>query len=135
MVEQRICCQGNTLYWRQFSGIWFDGYSCEGIGYLEVKDYFIFLVFGKVAIFFLQTFPPLRKIKWKFLQEALDCDLCTGTWVYIVLAFIFGVNVAPKKGIVPKILTGASSSLLTHLVSIGFRDKFGVTNILYNHEE
>jgi len=102
---------------------------------LEVKDYFIFLVFGKVAIFFLQTFPPLRKIKWKFLQEALDCDLCCGTWVYIVLAFIFGVNVAPKKGIVPKILTGASSSLLVHLVSIGCKEKWQTVNISYNSEE
>ena len=102
---------------------------------MEVKDYFIFLVFGKVAIFFLQTFPPLRKIKWKFLQEALECDLCTGFWVYTALCFTFNVNIVPEFPIVSQVLTGAISSLLVHLVSIGCKEKWQTVNISYNSEE
>jgi hypothetical protein len=105
---------------------------------LEVKDYFIFLVFGKVAIFFLQTFPPLRRIKWKFLQEALDCDLCTGTWAMIFLSFVFGINLLPKankkQNVISTILTGATSSLLVHLVSLGFKEKWSVINFNVKEE-
>jgi hypothetical protein len=102
---------------------------------LEVRDYFIFLVFGKVAIYFLQTFSSHINIKWKFLQEMLACDMCLGFWVFTTLCFVFDVSIVPEFPIVSYILTGAFSSLLVHLVSIGYKDKFGVTNILYNSEE
>jgi hypothetical protein len=102
---------------------------------LEVKDYFIFLVFGKVAIFFLQTFPPLKKIKWKFLQEMLECDLCTGFWAYTALCFTFNVNLVPEFPIVSQVLTGAFSSLLMHIISIGWKEKWSVINISVNREE
>jgi hypothetical protein len=102
---------------------------------LEVRDYFIFLLFGKVAIYFLQTFSSHINIKWKLLQEMVECNLCLGFWVFTGLSFMFGVNLAPEFPIVSQILTGASSSLLVHLVSIGWNDKFGVTNILYDREE
>ncbi len=103
---------------------------------MEVKDYFIFLGFGKVAIYFLQTFPPLKKIKWKFLQELLECDLCTGVWVYTPLCFIFHVSlVDPYFPIISELLTGAFSSLLMHIISIGWREKWSVINISVNREE
>jgi hypothetical protein len=105
---------------------------------LEVKDYFIFLVFGKVAIYFLQIFPPIRKIKSQFLSELIDCDLCTGVYVYIALCLIFGISLNPKgnwlQNVISKILTGASSSLLVHLVSIGWKEKFGIFNFNTSEE-
>ncbi len=102
---------------------------------MEVKDYFIFLVFGKIAIFFLQTFPPLRQIKWKFLQEALDCSLCTGFWVFTTLCFVFKVNlVEPYFLGVSEILTGAISSLLVYLVSIGWKSQYQIVNFSNTEE-
>ena len=102
---------------------------------MEVKDYFIFLGLGKVAIFFLQTFPPLKKIKWKFLREMLECDLCTGFWVYTILCFTFNVNLTPEFPVVSQVLTGAFSSLLMHIISIGWKEKWSVIHISVNREE
>jgi hypothetical protein len=103
---------------------------------LEVKDYFIFLVFGKVAIYFLQTFSSHINIKWKFLQEMLACDMCTGFWIFTVLCFVFRVNLVEPYFIgVSEVLTGAVSSFIIHLICIGYKDKFGIVQIFSNKEE
>ena len=102
---------------------------------MSAKDYLIFLFFGKVVIYFLQTFPPIRKIKWNFLQELINCDLCTGVWCFTTLCFVFRVSlVDPHFPIVSELITGAFSSLLVHLVSIGWKEKWSVIHISTNEE-
>jgi hypothetical protein len=67
--------------------------------------------------------------KWKFLGELVSCDLCLGVWVYWFFALIFGVNLFYELGYIPilsELLTGAATSFVVHVFSIGWMDKFGV---------
>jgi len=90
-----------------------------------VTDFLVFLLLGKVSIYFLQTFPYQKIVKWEFLQEMFSCDLCLGFWVYTFLCFVFGMNFytfyAP---IVSEVLSGASASFIMHILSIGWKTKF-----------
>ena len=88
-------------------------------------DYLVFLLVGKIAVYFLQTFPYKRFIKWEFLLELFECDLCLGVWVYTFLCFAIGMNFYTfYVPMVSEILSGASASFIMHLLSIGWRTKF-----------
>jgi putative flippase GtrA len=72
----------------------------------------------------------------EFLEELFGCDMCLGFWVYLTLALLFqyanvDVNILdiPNAPIISAIITGAITSFVVHLISIGWRDKFGVYEI------
>lgn len=83
---------------------------------------FVFLL-GKLVIWTLQTqavFDPIRKIK--FIQEMLMCDFCTGFWVYLVFALLFGQALTAPLPWNPAtlLLEALLDSYIMHLVSRGF---------------
>ena len=102
---------------------------------IKVSTLLIYLLVGKLIIFMLQGFPfasiPLVGQLFKdgkFLYKLLSCDLCFGVWVYTVLSFWFGVNLFGEWfyiQIVSELISGAAISFFVHLVSIGWKDKFG----------
>lgn len=95
---------------------------------MQVNDYFLYLIIGKVFIYFLQKFPTDRIIKFKFLQDLIKCDLCLGWWVYTGLAFLFLVNPFSIYYIfLGCVFTGSLSTLLVHLLSVGWKSEFGIT--------
>jgi len=104
--------------------------------------YFLYAVAGKVIIFLWQKFPVS---KWKVFAQVSSCDLCLGVWIYSFLAVFFGEEVNPFIYLVDKyldrieltvfvyfltcFLTGAVTSFLVHLISLGWNSKFQVLEI------
>lgn len=102
----------------------------------------LFLVYsltGRICIFFLQKF-PFAKLLWigplwqpgGMLYDLWSCDLCLGTWVFTFLSAFFGLNLLGEYFYMPflsELLTGAATSLLVHLLRLGFEAKFSVIRI------
>jgi len=102
--------------------------------------YFTYALIGNVCIFFLQKFPfeklPYIGAVWKkggFLHDLFVCDLCLGVWVYTFLAVFFSINVLETLFYTPvlsQLITGATTSLLAHLVRLGWQTKFSIIEVL-----
>jgi len=89
-----------------------------------IINYFIYAVVGGVSIFFLRKFPITDKIVLKIFN---GCNLCLGVWVYSALAFVFRMNILQEyfyMNILSELITGAVTSLLVHLVTIGWKSEF-----------
>lgn len=105
--------------------------------------YIFYAGLGKLFIFLIQKSPYMKFIigffkgrSRSFLEELFGCDLCLGFWVYLTLALLFqyaNVNVnildIPYAPIISAIITGAITSFVVHLISIGWRDKFSTFEI------
>jgi hypothetical protein len=99
----------------------------------------IFALLGKLTIYLAQQFPfiqlPLIGRYWKekrFLGKLFACDLCLGVWIYTLSALLLKVNLFEEFGYIPivfEFFTGAAMSFIMHLLTIGWRDKFGVIRI------
>jgi hypothetical protein len=93
----------------------------------------IYLLIGKLLIYTLQKYPfsdffPDLFREGAFLKKLFDCDFCLGFWVYFVLTFVFGMNFFYEYFyivLVSEVLTGITASFVMHLLSIGWKDKFG----------
>lgn len=98
---------------------------------------FFYIAIGKLSIYFIQIFPPVELLYrvpkiGKYLEKLIECDLCLGVWVYWFLAFFFSVNYMQEWFYVPvlcELLTGAITSFIMHLISIGWKEKFGVFEV------
>lgn len=94
--------------------------------------YLIYLFIGKVLIYFGMKFSSDNEISNKFIRNLLSCGLCWGFWVYTALSFFLGVQLFREYYYVPilsELITGGISSLLVHLISIGWREQFSVITI------
>ena len=104
---------------------------------MQVSELFFYILIGKVSIYFIQIFPAtslLYKIPkiGEYLEKGINCDLCLGTWVFAFFAYFFKINLMQEWFYVPilcEIITGAVVSFVTHLASIGWKDKFGVFEV------
>lgn len=99
-------------------------------------DFIIFLIFGKLVIFFVQTFPLSRLFfigrlfeSGKVLYDLVSCDLCLGFWVYLVLSIFVKPTFISLPPVIYEILLAMSAAFIMHLLSIGWKDKFGIINI------
>lgn len=85
-------------------------------------------------MYFARKFPPIRKIAEK-IKFDLDCDLCLGFWTYLVLSFIFRIDVMDgleTYSYVPifsEVVSAAFTSFVMHLVTVGWKDLFGVIEV------
>ena len=97
-----------------------------------------FFGLGKICIYFLQIFPPTfgiadwidKILRHQFLGKLVRCDLCLGVWVYAF--WVFALKLYPPDWYIPVVsefVIGAAASLVVHLTSIGWNDKFGVVQI------
>ena len=99
---------------------------------MTVVDYLIYAAIGKLIIYIVQTFPldTVLVIGKLFREDRLFgklwlCDLCLGVWVYFALALMFEVNVLPMYfPYVTEMIMGMMTSLLVHLISLGWSAKF-----------
>jgi len=94
-------------------------------------SWFVYASLGKLVIYLWMAFHlPNWLSKYRFLELLHECDLCSGVWVYIGLAFFWHVDIlqawfgVPYVFIVSEIITGMLTSFLIHIFSIGFREKF-----------
>ena len=94
--------------------------------------YLIYVLAGKLLIFFGMKFAEDNEIGYKFIRNLLSCDLCWGFWVYGLLSFLVGEPLFVEYFYVPvlsQLVTGGFTSLLVHLVTLGWNVKFSVITI------
>ena len=85
---------------------------------------------GRLLVWVTQTSGPTRRF-WRlhpFLAELGACDFCVGCWVFSLLAWPLRVNLlAPVYvPVLSEVLTGIAFSFVSHLVSQGWRAKWGL---------
>lgn len=114
---------------------------------MSVLDYLIFLSVGRLLIWLLQSngltrrlaawdprdLPPGGiRLSFTWWAELIDCDLCLGFWVYLIALFVSGPQTA-IFGLWPDwfevIVLASVSTMLTHLVVLGWKQKFTTTII------
>lgn len=95
-----------------------------------MKEWIMFALVGKLLMFVVRKFPPVRDVKNKFLRELIDCDLCLGVWTYTILSFItdyiFEYTSVP---IIEQLITGAGTSFLVFLIVLGYQSQFSVIEV------
>jgi hypothetical protein len=95
-----------------------------------VTVYFLlFLAIGKLLIYLGMKFPPLAESRFEFIRRQWECDLCCGVIVYSALSLIMGEALFGDHFYVPFIsegITGGIASFIVHLISMGYKEKFGV---------
>lgn len=93
-------------------------------------EWLVFAVTGRVLIYIWQLFPfpPFMKMP-DWLEKLHSCDLCSGVWIYSVLALAIRVDIFAEPfgvaaNIVGELVTAAITSFLVHVFMIGVREKF-----------
>ena len=114
--------------------------------------YIGYALLGKLLIYLWQLFPLSSYLssKWKPLQKLFGCDLCLGVWIFWFLALIFE-EINPFLSVMDKyvmystvlavfafiftaFLTGAITSFIVHIFSLGWNTKFQ-TIVVQNYSE
>jgi uncharacterized protein with PQ loop repeat len=84
----------------------------------------------KALLHTIQKFPlvPLLTNKFVFLKGLVECDFCLGCWLYFGGNLIFKIKLLGIENvpILSEFLLGILLSLIVHLISIGWKEKFGV---------
>lgn len=101
-----------------------------------IKDWFLFLVIGRVIIFFLQRFPfsklwVVGKLfrEGEFFGDLLACDLCLGLYIFGFFSWVLNIDFLVLMGFhhvvfISELVTGAISSLVTWLIRNGWQSEF-----------
>jgi hypothetical protein len=102
-------------------------------------NWFVFAAIGKLVVYLWQLFPlpesnKQEKYIVRFVHKLHECDLCSGTWIFSILALFLGVdlvsiNFGIEPSIVGKILTGMFTSYVVHIFFIGLKSKYEVVII------
>ncbi len=69
--------------------------------------------------------------KRKTIEYLHECDLCSGVWVYAILAFFMQMDLLSALGfwyvpIICEVVTGAVMSFLVHIFVLGWKARFEV---------
>ena len=98
-------------------------------------NWLVYAALGKLFIYLWQLF-PLPEMKKTYISQVIYklhlCDLCSGTWIFSVLALAFKVDIfqdafgytAPIALILGELATGAITSFAVHIFSLGIREKY-----------
>jgi hypothetical protein len=88
-----------------------------------------FLGVGKLFIYLLQVSPLPRILPKGIFRELIECDLCLGFWVYLVLGVLLKKDldeeITKKNKLISRLTIAGVSTFIMHLMSIGWREKFG----------
>lgn len=104
-----------------------------------VLYYIAYALVGKIFMYLIRLFPLTDKLIGKsvVLRKLIDCDLCLGVWIYFFLAMVMRENIfsfipnpfGATWYLIEYFMTGAVTSFIMDLVSIGWNDKFRVLEI------
>jgi len=98
-------------------------------------NWLVYAVLGKIIIELWMKFPLERLTTIEFIRALHKCDLCSGVWIYFVLAFVFNINILEILIyrnfciFIDMFITGIFTSFVVNIFSIGFREKYLVVNI------
>jgi hypothetical protein len=59
-----------------------------------------------------------------WLEKLHRCDLCSGVWIYGVLAIAIQIDLFGFNNIVTQFATGAITSYLVHIFVFGLKEKY-----------
>ena len=92
-------------------------------------SYLLYVLIGKLIIYFGMKFPPLANSRNNFVKQLFSCDECLGGWVYVGMSLVMGEALFRDVFYVP-ILSEAGTGLLTaflvHLITLGWKEKFSI---------
>jgi len=91
-------------------------------------NFLIYLAIGRIIIWFTQItdWIVLLAEKTSLTKKLVKCDLCLGVWVYLFLWFIIPQPLNTQVPIFEPLFVALVSSLMMHLLRIGWTYKFGV---------
>ena len=93
-------------------------------------SWIIFAALGKVLIYFWMKFPLSQRLEnTRFITGLHECGLCSGFWAYTALSALLKVDLLSLWfefsyiPVVSEVVTGAVTSYVVHLLSLGFADQ------------
>lgn len=98
-------------------------------------SWLVYATLGKLVITLWQAFHlPKWLTKFEFLTKLHECGLCSGVWIFTLLAFLMNIDIVNSwfeldVFIVGKILTGMLTSWLVHIFSVGFKEMYLNVNV------
>lgn len=93
----------------------------------DIQFFIDFLVIGRLIMFLARKSPYFVNVKWDFLKQLFECDLCLGTWVYSLMALAFRVSIPLSMGYVPilsEFITGAVCAFFMWVFMAGVNTLF-----------
>lgn len=90
-------------------------------------DWLVFAAVGRVLVFVWQKFQLPFKNEW--LEKLHNCDLCSGVWIYGVLAMGFNVDIFAdffKPSIIGEVSTAILTSYLVWVFVAGWKSQHEV---------
>lgn len=92
---------------------------------LDFASWLMFAATGRVLVYLWMLFPepPFMKLPY-WLEKLHRCDLCSGVWVYGILAIALQLDLFGVGHWITQAATGAVTSYLVHVFMIGVREKF-----------
>jgi hypothetical protein len=99
---------------------------------MPVPEFVLFLLTGRLLIWFIQTNGLMKPIKdlHPLIAELNECDLCLGFWVFLIMSATVKRKCSDTfPGWFGLVIQAAFSAFVTHLVRLGWHSKFGVTVI------
>jgi hypothetical protein len=92
---------------------------------ISFAEWLVFAATGRILIYLWMTFPepPFMKLPY-WLEKLHRCDLCSGVWVYAILAVALKLDLFGFGNLITEAATGAVTSYLVHLFWIGVKEKF-----------
>lgn len=92
---------------------------------VDFATWLLFAATGRVLIYLWMIFPEPKFMKLpSWLEKLHRCDLCSGVWIYSILAIALQLDLFGLNNVVTQIATGAVTSYLVHVFVIGVKEKF-----------
>ena len=96
-----------------------------------ILEFVAYAMTGKLLMLFLRKFPLTDKIANKLhLTTLIECNLCLGFWIYLILLIWFRVNIFDVyySGL-SEVSTAAFTSFVMWLLVIGWFEVFGIIEV------
>lgn len=98
-----------------------------------MTDLIVWLLLGRLVIWIIQINGLTKGLLNlnSLTRELRECDLCLGVWVFAGLAGLMRINMLEVFYIpvLSEMLSGTLASFAVHLAVIGWRAKFGATDL------
>lgn len=97
---------------------------------MSLLSWLIYILIGRLFIFLWSQFPLPQKLESiQTIHKLHTCPLCSGTWIYSILALCFGFDILqvlglPHVWIISEGATGAAISFMVFIFGLGWQDYF-----------
>jgi hypothetical protein len=82
-----------------------------------IWQWIAYAIVGRILIFVWQKFPD-KYVPTQFIKSIHACDLCSGVYIYVALAFVAG------NGFILSFIVGCITSFVVWIFVKGFKSAF-----------